>query len=130
MWRDEAYVLDMLLAARKACQFTEGVTETQFYADELRQQAVMRLIQIIGEAARKVSPEYERAHPEIPWRLIVGMRNRLVHECFRIDPGKVVDSTSGDTGTFGGRCRLTLIAIVLYQHLVRRTARASLRPRR
>ena len=99
MWLDEAYVLDMLLAARKARQFTEGVTETQFYADELRQQAVMRLIQIIGEAARKVSPEYERAHPEIPWRLIVGMRNRLVHEYFRIDPGKVWEVVEKDLPT-------------------------------
>ena len=59
MWRDEAYVLDMLLAARKVRQFTRDVTEKQFYADEIRQQAVMRLIQIIGEAARKVSAEYE-----------------------------------------------------------------------
>ena len=99
MWRDDAYVLDMLLAARKARQFTEGVTEAQFYADELRQQAVMRLIQIIGEAARKVSPEYEQAHPEIPWRLIIGMRNRLVHEYFRIDPRKVWEVVEKDLPT-------------------------------
>ena len=96
MWRDEAYVLDMLLAARKVRRFTRGVTETQFYADELRQQAVMHLIQIIGEAARKVSAEYEQAHPEIPWRLMVGMRNRLVHEYFRIDLGKVWEVVEKD----------------------------------
>jgi uncharacterized protein with HEPN domain len=49
----------------------------------------MRQIQIIGEAARKVSPEYKGNHPEIPWGEVVGMRNRLVHEYFRILPDRV-----------------------------------------
>ena len=47
--------------------------------------------QIIGEAARLVSPEYRDAHLDVPWREIVGMRNRLVHEYFRILPDKVWD---------------------------------------
>lgn len=55
MWRDDAYLLDMLLAARKVQEFTEGVGRKQFEADDLVQNAVMRQIQIIGEAARKVS---------------------------------------------------------------------------
>ena len=53
MWRDDAYLLDMLLAARKVCQFTQNVTWKQFKADELLQNGVTRQIQIIGEAARK-----------------------------------------------------------------------------
>lgn len=89
MWRDDAYVLDMLLAARKVLQFTRGVNWEQFERDELVQNAVMRQIQIIGEAARRISPEYQSDHPEVPWRDIVGMRNRLVHEYFRILPGRV-----------------------------------------
>jgi len=68
MWRDDAYLLDMLLATRKVQQFTQGVTWNQFRGDELLQNAVMRLIQIVGEAARKVSPEFKQAHPEIPWQ--------------------------------------------------------------
>ncbi len=91
MWRDDAYVLDMLLAARKVLEFTEGVDWVRFQRDELVQNAVMRQIQIIGEAARMVSPEYQREHPEVPWRDIVGMRNRLVHEYFRILPSRVWD---------------------------------------
>jgi uncharacterized protein with HEPN domain len=55
MWRDDAYLLDMLLAARKVCQFTQNTTWEQFQADELMQNGVMRQIQIIGEVARKVS---------------------------------------------------------------------------
>lgn len=91
MWRDDAYLLDMLLAARKVLEFTRGVSWEQFERDDLVQNAVMRQLQIIGEAARKVSPEYVRDHPQVPWRDIVGMRNRLVHEYFRILPGRVWD---------------------------------------
>ncbi|MCU0917289.1 MAG: DUF86 domain-containing protein [Planctomycetes bacterium] len=57
MWRDDAYVLDMLLAARKVLEFTRGVDGVRFERDELVQNAVMRQIQIIGEAARMVSPD-------------------------------------------------------------------------
>ena len=66
MWRDDAYLLDMLLAARKVRDFTRDVTRGQFQSDELTQNAVMRQIQIIGEAARKVSLRCQQAHPEIP----------------------------------------------------------------
>jgi uncharacterized protein with HEPN domain len=89
MWRDDAYLLDMLLATRKVQQFTQGVTWDQFQGDDLLQNAVMRLIQIVGEAARKVSPEFKQAHPEIPWQGIVGMRNRLVYDYFRIESSRV-----------------------------------------
>ncbi len=89
MWRDDAYLLDMLLAARKVQQFTQGMTWDQFRGDELLQNGVMRLIQIVGEAARKVSPEFKQAHPEIPWQGIIGMRNRLVHDYFRIESSRV-----------------------------------------
>ena len=84
MWRDKAYLLDMLLAARKALEFTRGMTTEQFQANETVQHAVMRMIQVIGEAARLISPEFKEAQPEIPWPAIVGMRHHLVHEYFRI----------------------------------------------
>jgi uncharacterized protein with HEPN domain len=91
MWRDDAYVLDMLLAARKAQKFTHNVNWEQFIADDLLQNAVMRQIQIIGEAARKISQQYKDSHPEISWQGIIGMRNRLVHEYFDIIPERVWD---------------------------------------
>lgn len=91
MWRDDAYVLDMLLAARKVLEFTKGVDWDRFEHDDLIQNAVMRQIQIIGEAARQVSPEYRESHPEVPWKTIIGMRNWLVHEYFRILPDRVWD---------------------------------------
>jgi uncharacterized protein with HEPN domain len=96
MWRDEAYLLDMLLAARKVRTFTVGVDEERFRADEVLQHAILRLIQIVGEAARKVSPEFKQSHLEIPWQEIVGMRHMLVHEYFRIIPEKIWDVVERD----------------------------------
>ncbi len=86
----------MLLAARKICGFTRGVSRERFQADDLMQNAIMHLIQSIGEAARKVSPEFTQSHPEIPWQEIIGMRNRLVHEYFRIIPDKVWEVVEKD----------------------------------
>jgi uncharacterized protein with HEPN domain len=91
MWRDDAYMLDMLLAARKVQSFTDRANWETFKSDDLLQNAVMHQIQIIGEAARKISLQYKDSHSEIPWQMIIGMRNRLVHEYFDIIPERVWD---------------------------------------
>ena len=91
MWRDEAYLLDMLLAAREIREHTAGVSWQHFAEDRVLQNALMHLIQIIGEAAHKVSAEFREAHPGVPWTEVIGMRHRLVHEYFRIIPEKVWD---------------------------------------
>jgi uncharacterized protein with HEPN domain len=96
MWRDDAYVLDMVLAAREIRQFTDSATWDRFQSDRMMQHAVIRLIQIIGEASRKISAEFRKAHPEIPWSEIIGMRNRLVHEYFRIVPDKIWETVQKD----------------------------------
>jgi uncharacterized protein with HEPN domain len=85
MQRDEAYLLDILIAARKALQFLEGITWQEFAQSELHQNAVIRPLEIIGEAARRVSQETRDAHPEIPWQQMIGMRNRLIHEYSRVN---------------------------------------------
>jgi uncharacterized protein with HEPN domain len=89
MWRDDAFLLDMLLAANELSQFTEGVSFDKFNQDRLLQHAAVRLIEIIGEAARNISAEFKADHPEIPWAGIIGMRHRLVHEYFRVASDKV-----------------------------------------
>jgi uncharacterized protein with HEPN domain len=81
----------MLIAARKIRAFTEGVTLDRFLRDELMQHGIMRLIEILGEAARHISEDFRASHPEVPWRQIIGMRNRMVHEYFRVIPAKVWD---------------------------------------
>ena len=77
--RDAALLLDMLLAARDGRGFVEGLDKSAFFASRLHQNAVIRSLEIIGEAAGKVSAATVAAHPEIPWRDITGMRHRLIH---------------------------------------------------
>lgn len=67
MWRDDAFLLDMLLASRRIQKYTQGFDLPEFENNEVMQDAVMRRILIIGEAARKVSLEFKEGHPEIPW---------------------------------------------------------------
>jgi uncharacterized protein with HEPN domain len=77
--QDGALLLDMLIAARDARAFTEGLDETAFVASRLHQNAVIRSLEIIGEAAGKVSPAFRETQSAIPWREITGMRHRLIH---------------------------------------------------
>ncbi len=96
MQRDEAYLLDILIAARKALRFLEGMSWEDFQQSELHQNAVMRPLEIIGEAARRVSQQTRDAHPEIPWEEMIGMRNRLIHEYFRVNLKAVWDTVHND----------------------------------
>lgn len=78
--RDAAYLLDMIQAAEKVRRFVQGLKQEEFREDEMLRDAVERNVEIIGEAARKVSEAFKNRHPEIPWRKMVALRNVLVHE--------------------------------------------------
>jgi uncharacterized protein with HEPN domain len=88
-WKDQSLLLDMLNAAVCALEFTSGLRLEEFSIDHKTQSAVVYQIQIIGEAARKISSGTKQAYPSIDWSSIVGMRNRLVHDYSRIDIGVV-----------------------------------------
>lgn len=89
MSRDPELLLDMLTYAREALSFCEGISWEQFAANRMLQMATQHALQVIGEAAFKVSREFRDAHPEIPWVRIVGLRHRLVHDYPRIELPKV-----------------------------------------
>ncbi len=76
---DSVSVRQMLDAARKIAEFTRGTSRDQLDSDEKLALAVVRLLEVLGEAARRVSPEFRERAPEIPWREIVGTRDRLIH---------------------------------------------------
>lgn len=78
--RDASYLWDILDAARWIIASTRRVTFAEYSSNRLLYLAVERSVQIIGEAANRVSPEFQQAHPEIPWRSMVSQRNVLVHE--------------------------------------------------
>lgn len=96
MWRDDALLCDILLAARKLIKFTAGVSQPELENSDVLQSAVMRELGVIGEAAGAMSVEFQEAHPDIPWHEIIGMRNRLIHEYSRVDLVRVWDTARRD----------------------------------
>ncbi|MBE9176778.1 DUF86 domain-containing protein [Synechocystis salina LEGE 06155] len=80
MNRDLASILDALIFARRIILFTKDMPEEEFFSDIKTQDAVMRNIAVLGEALRRISPEFRDTYPEIPYSQIIGMRNKLVHD--------------------------------------------------
>jgi uncharacterized protein with HEPN domain len=89
------YIDHIQQAATEACSFVEGLAKEDFLEDKRTQQAVIMSIIIAGEAATKVAgrwPEFVQAHPEVSWRSMRNMRNRIAHGYFDIDLDVVWDT--------------------------------------
>ncbi len=76
---DRVRLLHMLDAAREAVGFAAGRTRSDLDSDRMLNLSLVRLIEIVGEAAARVSPETQAKHPEIRWPAIIGMRHRIAH---------------------------------------------------
>ena len=94
--RDQLYLGHMLDMANKAVEKTRGVTREEFDRNEDLRFVLTHLVQIIGEAAHRVSGEFRAAHPEIPWHSIIGMRHKVVHDYLDVDYGIVWDVATGE----------------------------------
>lgn len=79
MQRDITVVLDIVQAARLVLAFKEGITRVAFGADLKTQSAVLHQLIVIGEAVKRLSPEFRASHTDIPWSAIAGMRDHLIH---------------------------------------------------
>ena len=94
MNRDLQSLLDMLQSAEIVMSYLEGVTESRFYHDEQQlQDAVIRRLLVVGEAANRVSEERRLSLTDIEWPQVRGMRNRLIHEYDEIDLAIVWETT-------------------------------------
>lgn len=82
---DSIRLKHMLEAARTCLQFGAGRIRRDLEIDQMLFFAVIRALEIFGEAASRVSSQFQKKHSRIPWRAIVGMRNRLIHAYFDID---------------------------------------------
>jgi uncharacterized protein with HEPN domain len=82
-WR--FYLDDMITFAQKILSYTATLDQAGFVADELTYDATLRNLELIGEAAGHIPGEVRAAHPQIPWRLIIATRNRLIHAYLGID---------------------------------------------
>jgi uncharacterized protein with HEPN domain len=78
--RDPAYLWDIVETSRSVREFTAGLTPHDYLVDRKLQLAVERALEIIGEAARRVSDSFKADHPEVPWRQIVAQRHLIAHE--------------------------------------------------
>ncbi len=82
------YLQHLLDATNRALSYVAGMNLESFTRDARTQDAVIRSIQIIGEAANKVrtaDPEFAAQHPQVPWAVMYGMRNRVIHDYFEVD---------------------------------------------
>ena len=85
MKRDQACLFDIAEAARLAVSYVEQTTKQEFSSDTKTQDSVIRRLEIIGEAARRVSEETRNAYPDLPWKEMIGMRNFLIHDYDDVD---------------------------------------------
>lgn len=89
MNRDESYLLDIDRFAREAQELVEGMDAETFSMDRKTQLAVLYEITILGEAVKRLTPEFRRQHPAVAWRQIAGMRDKLVHDYSEVNIPRV-----------------------------------------
>lgn len=94
--RDRAYLVDILESARLALRYVTDISEEDFFSDVRSQDAVLRRLEIIGEAARRLSQETREAYPQVPWQRMYSMRNFLIHQYDSVDLQVVWDTVGRD----------------------------------
>ncbi len=94
--RDPGRLADIRNAANNLAEFTNGITYDVFVDDKLRYYAVLKNIEIIGEAAYMLSADFKNAHPNIPWKSIINMRHVLVHGYASVLPELLWETATRD----------------------------------
>lgn len=93
---DSVYLAHIRDAISRIESYLDGVTEERFLETPLLQDGVIRQIQIIGEAAKRLSSDVRAAHSTIPWKDVAGMRDKLVHDYMGVDLDAVWDTAKRD----------------------------------
>jgi uncharacterized protein with HEPN domain len=97
MYRDDDVRLKHLLdAAQEAVDFCRDRSREDLTTDRMLNLSLVRLLEIVGEAARGVSSEFRRDHPDIPWKLMIGLRDRLIHGYFDVNLDIVWNTVTQD----------------------------------
>jgi len=96
MYRDETILLDIARAAHLVREFKQGMDKAAFVKDIKTQSAVLHQLMVIGEAVKRLSQDFRTRHPEIPWTLIAGMRDKLIHGYDIVDLDEVWKTADAD----------------------------------
>jgi uncharacterized protein with HEPN domain len=96
------FLHDILTACQHIQEFVEGMTFDQFRQDEKTSSAVVRKLEIIGEATKNLSDEFKEKYPGVPWKELAGMRDRLAHGYFGVDYRLVWDTTQMNVPQLAG----------------------------
>jgi len=102
---DRVRLQHMIEAAEAAIQFAAGRERSDLETDRMLLFAIIRAIEVIGEAASKMSEETQTAHSSIPWKAIIGMRNRLIHAYFDINTETVWNTVTAEIPAVLGHLR-------------------------
>ena len=93
---DATHLRHMLDAIEQLERYTRGMSESEFTSRPMVQDAVARQIEIVCEAAKNVSAEFQDLHPKLPWVKVIGLRHRIVGEGFKLDLAAVWNTTQDD----------------------------------
>ena len=93
---DNVYLHHILDAIALIEEYTKGMSENEFLGNSMAHDAVVRQIEIIGEAARNISDEFREKHSRLPWGKMTGIRNKIIHEYFNVNYAIVWDTVKDD----------------------------------
>jgi uncharacterized protein with HEPN domain len=96
MQRDEVVIHDIINASQLIIEFVKGLDQDNFTSDWKTRSAVLYQLTVIGEAVKRLSKEFRANNPEIPWTLIAGMRDNLIHGYDLVDWNEVWKTTTVD----------------------------------
>ncbi|MDL1911420.1 DUF86 domain-containing protein [Chloroflexi bacterium CFX6] len=93
---DTVYLRHILDAIELIEEYTRGMSENEFLSNSMAHDAVVRQVEIIGEAAGNISDEFQERHKELPWGKMIGIRNKIIHEYFNVNYAIVWDTVKDD----------------------------------
>lgn len=104
---DRVYLLHIRDAVEQIREYTAGGKDV-FFGDRKTQDAVVRNLEIIGEAVKQLSPAFRSRHADVPWKRVAGMRDRLIHDYFGVDWHLVWEVVEKDLHALIGKVRSVL----------------------